>query len=65
LGLNVFINAVEKFVIIIIGMSSTQYKHQLSLKGYTLGRDAINGIEVVAFVGAHDSFSRARSIGYN
>ena len=55
----------KKFVIIIIGMSSIQYKHLLSLKGYTFGRDDINGIRVTGFVGIHDSFSWVRLICYN
>lgn len=54
----------KEFVVIIIGMSSIQYKHLLSLKGYTFGRDAINGVEV-GFIGAHDSPSWTRLICYN
>ena len=55
----------EEFVVIIIGMSSIQYKHLLSLKGYTFGSDAIDVVEVVDFATVYDSTRRAQLIFYN
>jgi hypothetical protein len=56
---------VEKFVVIIIGMSSIQYKYLLSPKSYTFGSDAIDGVEAVDFATVCDSTRRAQLIFYN